>query len=188
MANTGPLKIPDALTDAQVLFLSDILPTAYQAVLNAQVEPGGSVAIFGAGPVGLLAAACARQRGAERIFMIDHHPDRLQFAAQAYGVEAINFDEIDDPAKMIVEMTHFRGVDASVDAVGFEAKGSALETALTAVKLEGSSGRCRARRLPRRAVAVSSACPVSRRADAVRGYEMFDKKQDECRKVILTTG
>lgn len=138
-ANVGPLVIPPGLPDEKVLFLSDILPTGYQAVVNARVGPGASVAIFGAGPVGLMAAASARLLGAERIFMIDHHPYRLEFARQTYGV--INFDDIDDPAEFIVEQTGFRGVDASIDAVGFEAKGSTLETVLTDLKLEGSSGK-----------------------------------------------
>ncbi len=88
-----------------------------------------------------MAAASARLLGAERIFMVDHHPYRLDFAQQTYGVEPINFDEDDDPAEIIIDRTDGRGVDASIDAVGFEAKGSTLETALTAVKLEGSSGK-----------------------------------------------
>ena len=99
------------------------------------------MAIFGAGPVGCMAAACARMLGAERIFMVDHHPYRLQFAAQAYGVEAIDFDEHNDAAEIIIAGTGGRGVDASIDAVGFEAKGSKLETVLTNLKLEGSSGK-----------------------------------------------
>jgi threonine dehydrogenase-like Zn-dependent dehydrogenase len=140
-AQVGPIVVPDGLSDERVLFLSDILPTGYQAVLNAQVQPGSSVAIFGAGPVGLMAAACARLIGAERIFMIDHHPYRLEFARAAYGVETLNFDEDDDPAELIVERTGYRGVDASIDAVGFEAKGSAIETAMTTLKLEGASGK-----------------------------------------------
>lgn len=140
-ANVGPIVIPDALGDEQVLFLSDILPTGYQAALNAQVKPGSSVAIFGAGPVGLMSAACCRMLGAERIFMVDHHAYRLQFAAQAYGVHAINFDDDDDPAETIIEATGGRGVDACIEAVGFEAKGSATETLLTNIKLEGSSGK-----------------------------------------------
>lgn len=73
--------------------------------------------------------------------MIDHHPYRLAFARDTYGAETIDFDQIDDPAEYIIERTDNRGVDASIEAVGFEAKGSALETALTAVKLEGSSGK-----------------------------------------------
>lgn len=140
MANTGPLVMPDALTDAQVLFLSDILPTGYQAVKQAEVGPGSSLAIFGAGPVGLMAAASARLLGVERLFMVDMHPERLRFAAEHFGAETLNFEQVDDPARAIIEATQFRGVDASIDAVGFEAKGSPVETAMTTLKLEGSSG------------------------------------------------
>jgi threonine dehydrogenase-like Zn-dependent dehydrogenase len=241
MANTGPLPIPDVLSDEQVLFLSDILPTGYQAVVNAEVAPGSSLAIFGAGPVGLMAAACARLKGAERIFMVDHHDDRLRFAADTYGVEPIDFDKTDDPARTIIEATQFRGVDASIDAVGFEAKGSTVETVLTTLKLEGSSGEVlrqaiaatrrggvvsvpgvyagfihaflfgdafdkglqfrmgqthAQRYMPellehigngalRPEVIVSHHLALD---DAARGYEMFDKKLDGCRKVILTPG
>ena len=241
MANTGPLVIPDALSDPQVLFLSDILPTGYQAVLNAEVGPGSTVAIFGAGPVGQMAAACARLRGAERIFMVDHHEDRLRFATDHYGVHAINFDKVDDPPQAIIEATQFRGVDASIDAVGFEAKGSTVEAVLTTLKLEGGSGEVlrQAIAATRRGGIVSvpgvyagfihgfmlgdafdkglqfrmgqthvhrympellehigngtlrPEALVSHTLtlnDAVRGYEMFDKKQDGCRKVILTPG
>ena len=139
-ANVGPLRVPAVLPDERVLFLSDILPTGYQAVLQADVRPGACIAIFGAGPVGLMAAACARMLGAEQIYMIDHHAYRLAFAEQAYGVFPINFEQIDDPADMMLNATHGRGVDAAIDAVGFEAKGSAIETALTHLKLETASG------------------------------------------------
>ena len=241
MANTGPLVVPDTLTDAQVLFLSDILPTGYQAVVNAEVGPGRTVAIFGAGPVGLMAAASAKMLGAARIFMIDHHPYRLKFAAETYGVETIDFDKVDDPAQYIVEQTQYRGVDASIDAVGFEAKGSTLETVLTTLKLEGSSGhalrQCMA--ATRRGGIVSvpglyagfihaflfgdafdkgltfkmGQTHVQRfmpellehigngrlqpeaivthhlsLEDAAHGYEIFDKKEEDCRKVVLTPG
>ncbi len=128
-ANVGPLLVPDALADEQVLFLSDILPTGYQAAINGQIKEGSTVAIFGAGPVGYMAAACARMLGAETIFMIDHNPYRLAFAKSAYGVIPINFDEDEDPAATIVGATGGRGVDTSIDAVGFEAKGSTTETA-----------------------------------------------------------
>jgi len=139
-ANVGPFVVPDAMSDEQVLFLSDILPTGYQAVLNADVKPGSTLAIFGAGPVGCMAAACARMLGAEVIYMVDHNDYRLDYAQAAYGVIPINFDDADDPAAQIVEATAGRGVDASIDAVGFEAKGSTTETVLTTLKLEGSSG------------------------------------------------
>jgi len=140
-ANVGPLKLPEGVEDEQVLFLSDILPTGYQAVLNAAVGPGSTLAIFGAGPVGLMCAASARLLGVERIFMIDHHDYRLAFAKDTYGVETINFDENEDPAQAIVDATQHRGVDASIDAVGFEAKGSTVETVMANMKLEGGSGK-----------------------------------------------
>jgi threonine dehydrogenase-like Zn-dependent dehydrogenase len=237
----GPLVLPPILPDEKVLFLSDILPTGYQAVLNAGIGPGSSVAIFGAGPVGLMTAACARLKGAERIFMIDHHPYRLAFAQATYGVEPINFDEQDDPAEIIIAATDSRGVDASIDAIGFEAKGSLIETALTTVKLEGSSGKAlrQAIAATRRGGTVSvpgvyagfihaflfgdafdkgltfkmGQTHVQRYmpelleyiergdlkpeaiishhlplAEAVRGYELFEKKEDNCRKVVLTPG
>ena len=140
-ANVGPLKLPEGVDDEQVLFLSDILPTGYQAVLNAAVGPGSTLAIFGAGPVGLMCAASARLLGVERIFMVDHHDYRLAFAKETFGVETINFDRDDDPAQMIVDATQHRGVDASIDAVGFEAKGSTVETVMANMKLEGGSGK-----------------------------------------------
>ena len=117
-ANVGPIRIPDALSDEQVLFLSDILPTGYQAILNVEVGAGSNIAIFGAGPVGLMAAACARMLGVEGIIMVDHHEYRLEFAQRTYGAVPINFDKV-DAAEVIVEATHRRGVDAVIDAVGF---------------------------------------------------------------------
>ena len=236
-ANVGPIKIPDTLEDEKVLFLSDILPTGYQAVLNAGVGPGSSLAIFGAGPVGQMAAASARMLGAEKIFMVDHHGYRLDFARLTYGVIPINFDEV-DAAEFIIENTNHRGVDAVVDAVGFEAKGSALETALTAMKLEGSSGQALRQCIAavRRGGTVSvpgvyagfihgflfgdafekgigfktgqthvqrfmpelltfieegklrPEAIISHRMtleNAAEGYKMFDKKEDDCRKIVL---
>lgn len=140
-ANVGPIVIPKGLKDEQVLFLSDILPTGYQAVLNAGVGKGSTVAIFGAGPVGLMAAACCRMLGVKTIYMVDHHQYRLDYARRTYKVIPLNFDDEDDPAQVIVDSTKGRGVDASIDAVGFEAKGSTTETVLTTLKLEGSSGK-----------------------------------------------
>lgn len=154
-ANTGPLVIPPGLSDEQVLFLSDILPTGYQAVLNADVKRGDSLAIFGAGPVGLMAAACARMLGAENIYMIDEHDYRLEFAVERYGVIPIDFEEVEDPAEWLLEETDGRGVDAAIDAVGFEAKGSMVETVLTDLKLEGSSGK-----VLRQCIAATRRCGV----------------------------
>ena len=238
-ANIGPLRIPEGIADEQVLFLSDILPTGYQAALNAGVKPGATVAIFGAGPVGLMSAACCRLLGAETIFMVDHLRYRLDYAQRAFGVTPIDFREIEDPADYIVSQTGGRGVDACIEAVGFEAEGSALEAALTAVKLEGSSGvairQCIAavRRggivsipgvyagfihgfllgdafdkgltfkmgqthvqglMPELLAAIMEGrldpggiiSHRMRLADAAQGYAMFDAKDDDCRKIVLT--
>src|SRR5690606_24504401 len=108
-ANVGPFAVPDGLSDEKVLFLSDILPTGYQAVLNAEVSRGSSVAVFGAGPVGLMSLACARMLGAEALFVVDHHQYRLDYAAQTYGAVPINFEEVDDVAECIIDLTHGRG-------------------------------------------------------------------------------
>jgi threonine dehydrogenase-like Zn-dependent dehydrogenase len=237
-ANTGPIAIPLTMSDEQVLFLSDILPTGYQAVLNTGVDKGGSLAIFGAGPVGQMAAACARMLGIDMIYMVDHHRYRLEFAKQTYGVIPINFDDC-DAAEFILDSTRRRGVDGVIDAVGFEAKGSMLETVLADLKLEGSSGKalrqCIAavrrggtisvpgvyagfihgflfgdvfekgisfktgqthvqRFMPEllEAIGEGKLRPqeiISHRlnlSQAAEGYRMFDKKEDGCRKVILT--
>ena len=238
-ANVGPLKVPGSLADEQVLFLSDILPTGYQAILNAEVKVGSTIAIFGAGPVGLMAAACARMLGVETIFMVDHHQYRLNFAAEQYGTISINFEEDEDPAQIILDKTQQRGVDASIDAVGFEAKGSLVETALTTLKIEASSGKairqCIAATRRGGIVSIpgvyagfihgflvgdafdkgltfkmgqthvhrfmpellefienghlSPADIITHRMfleDAVKGYEIFNEKKEDCRKVVLT--
>jgi threonine dehydrogenase-like Zn-dependent dehydrogenase len=241
-ANTGPFKVPGTLSDEKVLFLSDILPTAFQAVTNTGIQKGSSIAIYGAEPVGLLSAACARMLGADQIFMVDHHPYRLAYAQETYGVIPINFDEDDDPADTIIRQTKgMRGVDGIVDAVGFEAKGSTTETVLATLKLEGSSGKalrqCIAavrrggvvsvpgvysgfihgflfgdafdkgltfkmgqthvqRYLPEllEHIEIGRLSPeviISHRMgleQAAEGYKIFDKKEEDCRKVILTPG
>lgn len=137
--NFNPFPVPESLTDEQVLFLTDILPTGFQAAVQAGLSKGSSVAIYGAGPVGLMAAMSARLLGAETIYMIDEADYRLSFAKQRFGVIPINFHDR-DAAGWIVEETSGRGVDAAIDAVGFEAKGSRLESAMVKMKLEGSSG------------------------------------------------
>lgn len=140
-ANVGPLVIPTPPSaTSRCSSCPTSCPPATRPWSTARSAPGSTVAIFGAGPVGLMAAASARMLGAAQIFMVDHHPYRLDFAQAAYGVTPINFDEIDDPAARIIELTANRGVDASIDAVGFEAKGSTTETVLTNMRVEGSSG------------------------------------------------
>lgn len=229
--NFNTFKVNGSLSDEKVLFLSDILPTAWQAVTNANITKGSTVAIYGAGPVGLLSAACAKMLGAEQIFVVDHNDYRLQYAKDTYGAIPVNFDKV-DAAEFIIEQTKgHRGVDGVIDAVGFEAKGSS--------KIEGSSApalrQCMA--AVRRGGGVSVpgiyAGPINdfligdafdkgltfrmgqthvhkyipqlleyiengdlspeaiithrmNLSDAAKGYEIFEKREEECRKVILT--
>jgi len=124
-ADVGPLPVPDDLTDEQVLFLSDILPTAYMAAENCQIEAGDTVAIWGCGPVGLLAIQCAFLLGAERVIAIDDYPGRLRMARNQGPVEVIDFAN-EDVLDRLDEMTGGLGPDRCIDAVGLEAHGNSL--------------------------------------------------------------
>src|SRR5690606_21223684 len=119
-ADVGPLKVPDALDDEQVLFLSDILPTGYMAAEQCDIEPGDTIAVWGCGPVGLFAIQSAKLLGAGRVFAIDRFPERLA-KAQAAGAEiAFNYEEV-DVLETLKDLTGGRGPDACIDAVGMEA-------------------------------------------------------------------
>ncbi|BCM89406.1 formaldehyde dismutase [Abditibacteriota bacterium] len=125
-ANTGPLQVPAHLTDEMVLFLSDIFPTGYMAAENAQVKPGDTVAIWGAGPVGLFAAKSAMLMGAEKVIIIENIPERINLAQQI-GCEVINFDADNDENlfdQLKDKTTNGRGPDSCIDAVGMEAHGT----------------------------------------------------------------
>lgn len=121
-ADVGPFKIPDGLTDDQVLFLTDIFPTGYMAAEHCNIQPGHVVAIWGAGPVGQFAIRSALMLGAERVIAIDRIPERLEMA-KASGAEIVNYEEI-DAGEAVKEMTGGRGPDAVIDAVGMEAHGT----------------------------------------------------------------
>jgi threonine dehydrogenase-like Zn-dependent dehydrogenase len=122
-ADVGPMKVPDGLTDDQVLFLSDILPTGFMGADMCNIMPGQIVAVWGAGPVGQFAIASARILGAERIIAIDRFPYRLDMAKQHAGAtETINYEEV-DVKEALDELTGGRGPDACIDAVGLEAHG-----------------------------------------------------------------
>ncbi len=137
-ADVGPLKIPDGLSDEQVLFLTDIFPTGYMAAENCDIQPGDTVAVWGCGPVGQFAIRSAFMLGADRVIAIDRIPERLQMAAAA-GAEIINYEEI-DAGEAVTEMTGGRGPDSCIDAVGMEAHGTGLDAlydkAKQAVRLE----------------------------------------------------
>lgn len=138
-ANTGPLKVPDNVSDEQAVLLGETLPAAYQAVLEAQVGPSSTLAIFGTGPVGLMAAACARMLGVATLYMVDDNEDRLRFAADTYGAIPVRFDTGAGAAARIVALTERYGVDAAIDAVGCNAKGNTTEAVLASLHLEAGS-------------------------------------------------
>ena len=131
-ADVGPLKVPDDLTDEQVLFLTDIFPTAYEAVENCAIQPGDTIANWGCGPVGLFAIKCAFMLGAEKVIAIDNVPERLQMAADA-GALTLNFHD-DAILPKLEEMTGGRGPDACIDSVGLESHGTAPGDMYDAVK------------------------------------------------------
>ena len=118
-ADVGPIKVPDTLTDDQVLFLSDVLPTGYMAAENCDIQSGDTVAVWGCGPVGLFAIASAKLLGAERVIAIDRFPERLSKAREA-GAETLDYEST-DVLDTLRELTGGRGPDACIDAVGLEA-------------------------------------------------------------------
>ncbi|WP_309628358.1 zinc-dependent alcohol dehydrogenase [Brevundimonas sp.] len=123
-ADVGPIKVPNGLTDDQVLFLSDIFPTGWMAAENANIQPGQTVLVFGCGPVGQFAIRSAFMMGAERVIAIDQVEERLRLA-EACGAETIDFaavaGELQDE---IMAMTNGVGPDAVIEAVGLESHGS----------------------------------------------------------------
>jgi threonine dehydrogenase-like Zn-dependent dehydrogenase len=119
-ADVGPLKIESDLTDEQVLFLSDILPTGYMGAEMCDIEPGDVIAVWGAGPVGQFAIVSAFLLGAERVIAIDRFPKRLELARAKTGAEVVNYEEV-DVNDTLKELTGGRGPDACIDAVGMEA-------------------------------------------------------------------
>ncbi len=124
-ADVGPIKIPNGLTDEQVLFLSDIFPTGYMAAENCNIQSGDTVAIWGCGPVGQFAIRSVYMLGAERVIAIDHVPERLRMAQEQGHAEVINYEGI-DVVEVLKQMTGGIGPDACIDAVGMEAHGTTL--------------------------------------------------------------
>ena len=121
-AQFGPVKVPAGVPDEQYLYLSDILPTAYQAVAYADVPAGGTLAVLGLGPVGQMAARIARHLGVERVIAVDPVPER-RAAADRFGVQTLDPDAVDNTADALIELTGGRGPDAVINAVGMEAHG-----------------------------------------------------------------
>ena len=121
-AHFGPIKVPEGPPDERYVYLSDVLPTAWQAVAYADVPEGGSVAVYGLGPIGQMSARIALHQGARRVFGIDLVPERLEMASR-HGIEPVDLRD-GDPAEALRERTGGRGPDSVIDAVGMEAHGS----------------------------------------------------------------
>jgi threonine dehydrogenase-like Zn-dependent dehydrogenase len=239
-ANYGPRKVREGLSDEQVLFLTDILPTGYSGVRWADLRAGESIAVFGCGPVGLMAMKVARKFGAEQIFGVDVLPYRLKAAERTAGAVTINARE-QDAVERIRELTGGRGADVCIDAVGMEVDRSFLQKAanvlhgqrgsITAVKLCFSAVRRGGRvsvmgvyatdydnfplgQMLDKGIRVSTGqatvhtyidelagwvengeivlddiithtLPLS---DASHAYDIFNKKKEDCVKVVLKPG
>src|SRR5256886_6425263 len=124
------MKIPDDMEEEEVLFLSDILPTGYQAAEMGEIRGGETVVVFGCGPVGLFAMKSAWLLGAARVLAVDHVDYRLEFARRYAGVETVNFKRVPDVVAYLKDQFEGRGPDVVIDAVGMEAEGSKLHRVL----------------------------------------------------------
>src|SRR3984885_12201405 len=124
-AHFGPIKIPEGPPDERFVYLSDVLPTAWQAVEYAAIPRDGTVAVFGLGPIGQMSSRIALHRGANEVFGIDLVPERLEMARR-HGVHVIDAREHDDVAEALRSLTDGRGPDSVIDAVGMEAHGAPL--------------------------------------------------------------
>ncbi|MEV4492859.1 zinc-dependent alcohol dehydrogenase [Micromonospora coxensis] len=241
-ADVGPIKVPDEVPDDQALMLADVFPTGYMGAEMCDIKPGDVIAVWGAGPVGLLAAASARLLGAERVIVIDRYPYRLRLAAEQVGAETINYEQL-DVLDELNQLTAGRGPDACIDAVGLEGHhGNAAMYAYDRVKQAGRleterpfalrqaimacrsggvvsvigayggfvdkfpmgafmnrslimrTGQCHVQRYTRPLLEhivrgdIDPSFVISHRMplkDAAKGYRMFQKKQDDCTKVVL---
>jgi threonine dehydrogenase-like Zn-dependent dehydrogenase len=132
-AHFGPIKVPEGPPDERFLFLSDVVPTAWQAVKWADVPASGTLAVLGLGPIGQLASRIGRHLGAGRVIGVDDVDARLQMAAR-HGVETLDMRSVDDVAATLIELTEGRGPDSVVDAVGMEAHGSTGTKVVKAVQ------------------------------------------------------
>jgi threonine dehydrogenase-like Zn-dependent dehydrogenase len=158
-SDVGPIVIPDGMADDDVLFLSDILPTGWMAAENAQIQPGDTVAVWGAGPVGLFAVQSAVLMGAAQVIAIDHFPHRLELA-QKFGAKIINFEET-HVREALMEMTGGIGPDAVIDAVGMEAHGWVADNVLDVIKQKIGPGADRGHALRQALLAVRKGGRVS---------------------------
>ncbi|MGV3640060.1 MAG: zinc-dependent alcohol dehydrogenase [Adhaeribacter sp.] len=127
-ANVGPTIIPEGMDPDDAVLLTDVVPTGYQAAEMGGIQTGDTVVVFGAGPIGIMAAKCAWLFGAGRVIVIDKIDYRLEFARNYSQCEAYNYEEVGDPVLFIKKITDWMGADVVIDAVGAEATGNALQT------------------------------------------------------------
>jgi S-(hydroxymethyl)glutathione dehydrogenase/alcohol dehydrogenase len=139
-ADVGPMVIPDWMDPDDAVLLTDVVPTGYQAAEMGGIQAGDTVVVFGAGPVGLMAARSAWLFGAGRVIVIDHIQYRLEFARKYCPAEVYDFREIDDMVVFLKKQTDSLGADVCIDAVGGDAAGNALQTLIgTKLKLEAGN-------------------------------------------------
>jgi threonine dehydrogenase-like Zn-dependent dehydrogenase len=134
-AQFGPLIVPDEIPDRTAVLLADVLPTAWEAVQRASVPVGGTVVVYGLGPIGQMCCRIAGQQGADRVIGIDKVPDRLAEASE-HGAEVVNYSVTDDVVADVKERTDGRGADSVIDAVGMDADGSFADTWLQRLKIQ----------------------------------------------------
>jgi threonine dehydrogenase-like Zn-dependent dehydrogenase len=190
-AHYGPIKVPEGPPDDRFLFLSDVLPTAWQAVRYADVPDGGSLAVVGLGPIGEMSCRVAQHLGAENVIGLDLVPERLA-RSSAHGVRTIDVGATDDVPGAVRELTGGRGPDSVIDAVGLEAHGSpagrlaqslaALAPAAVGRKAAEVAGVDRlsalklAVEIVRRGGTVSVSGVYGGTADPLNMLQMFDKQ------------
>jgi threonine dehydrogenase-like Zn-dependent dehydrogenase len=241
-ADVGPIKVPDELTDEQVLFLSDIFPTGYMAAEACDIKPGDTIAVWGCGPVGQFAIKSAYMLGAERVIAIDRFDYRMEIARSRAGAETIDYEQV-DVREALREMTGGRGPDGCIDCVGLEGHAPgvagaydrlkttlmmetdrpvALRQAILSCRSGGTisvagvyggfldkfpmgaivnrsltirSGQTHVQRYMRPLLQriqngeIDPSFIITHRLsleDAAAGFDLFNNKQDECLKVVLT--
>src|SRR3978361_401140 len=139
-ADVGPTVIPAGMDPDDAVMLTDVVPTGYQVAEMGGIQPGDTVVVFGAGPVGIMAARCAWLFGAGRVIVIDHIDYRLDFVKTYAPCEAYNFRSLEDPVVFLKHTTDSLGADVCIDAVGAEAAGNAMQTLLgRKLKMQGGS-------------------------------------------------
>ncbi|MET8350271.1 MULTISPECIES: zinc-dependent alcohol dehydrogenase [unclassified Micromonospora] len=189
-AQFGPITIPQTGADERYLYLSDILPTAWQAVKYADTPPGGTLAVFGLGPVGQFCARIGRHLGAGRVIGLDLVPERLELARR-HGIEVLDVRELDDVPGALIDLVDGRGPDAVIDAVGMEAHGAPVgklahaavgllpdrlaQTMTDRVGTDRLSVLHAAIKAVRRGGTVSLSSVYGGEADAMPLMEMFDR-------------